>query len=211
MQETRHKTKTTPEKSAEGERRRPSLEAVRAEIERLKQRQERKKEVWGIISRILFVAMAVVLVNIYVVRIATVNGASMEPTLHSGDVVLCSPLGYTPDYGDIVVTEMDLGDGDLIKRVIALAGDTVDVNYETGKVSVNGKQIDEPYTLGPTNLEGDVEFPVQVPQGRVFLLGDNRNNSIDSRRSVLGMVPECTLLGKVYFRIFPLEGIGTLQ
>lgn len=205
------RTEITPEKSREGEKWRPSLEAVRSEIERLQKRREHRKEVWGIISRVLFVAMAVVLINIYVVRIATVNGESMHPTLQDGDVLLCSSLGYTPDYGDIVVTEMDVGEGDLIKRVIALAGDTVDVNYQTGTVIVNGKPIDEPYVLEPTYLAGDIQFPAEVPAGRVFLLGDNRNNSVDSRRSILGMVPECTLLGKVHFRIFPLDRIGALQ
>ncbi|WP_082903336.1 signal peptidase I [Christensenella timonensis] len=202
--------KRIPPKGAEGERWRPSLQAVRAEIERLQKRRDRRKEVWGIISRVLFVAMAVMLINIYVVRIATVNGASMQPTLQDGDVLLCSSLGYTPDYGDIVVTEMDVGEGDLVKRVIALAGDTVDVDYRTGTVSVNGERLDEPYILESTNLKGDIQFPVEVPVGRVFLLGDNRNNSVDSRRSILGMVPECTLLGKVYFRVFPLDRIGAL-
>lgn len=211
MRENMDKTKVSPEMNAEGEKWRPSLAAVRLEIEWLQKRKAQRKEVWGVISRVLFVAMAVVLINIYVVRIAAVNGASMEPTLQNGDVVLCSSLGYAPDYGDIVVTEMDVGEGDLIKRVIALEGDTVDVDYRTGMVIVNGKAMEEPYTLEPTYLEGDVQFPVQVPAGRVFLLGDNRNNSVDSRRSALGMVPECTLLGKVYFRIYPLHKIGTLQ
>ncbi|MEA5002563.1 MAG: signal peptidase I [Christensenella sp.] len=210
MQRDTEKIGTTSQENMEREKWRPSLAAVRAEIERLQRRRERRKEAWGIVSRVLFVAMAVVLINLYVVRIATVNGASMEPTLYNGDVLLCSPLGYTPDYGDIVVTEMDVGEGDLIKRVIALAGDTVDVDYQTGTVSVNGKQLSEPYTLEPTTLAGDMQFPATVPVGRVFLLGDNRNNSIDSRRSILGMVPKSTLLGKVYFRIYPFDRIGLL-
>lgn len=190
--------------------RRPSLEAIHAEIGRIGQRRERRKEVAGIIGRILFVAMAVVLVNIYVLRIATVSGASMEPTLRDGDVVLCSPLGYEPDYGDIVVTELDVGGGDLVKRVAALAGDTVDIDSAAGTVSVNGKAIDEPYIMEAIHGEAEMNFPAVVPPGRVFLLGDNRNNSVDSRREVVGMVPESTILGKVVFRIWPAAGFGPM-
>ncbi|WP_082989529.1 signal peptidase I [Christensenella intestinihominis] len=190
--------------------RRPSLEAIHAEIKRIEQRRERQKEVGGIIGRILFVVMAVMLLNIYVLRIATVSGASMEPTLRGGDVVLCSPLGYKPDYGDIVVTELDIGEGDLAKRVIALAGDTVDIDPGTGAVSVNGKVIDEPYIAEPIHEKPDMEFPAVVPRGRVFILGDNRNNSVDSRKEIVGMVPESTILGKVVFRIWPLGGFGPI-
>lgn len=187
---------------------RPGLSVLRQALEEMKEREQRRKEFFGIISRVLFVAMAVVLLNIYVVRFATVSGASMEPTLNDGDVVICSPLGYKPSRGDIVVTELDIGSGDLVKRVIALPGDTVDINFDTGTVRVNNEVIDEPYINGRTQAAGDITFPVTVPEGRVFLLGDNRNNSVDSRRSEVGMVPESTLLGRVYLRIFPFDGIG---
>ena len=184
---------------------RPSLAAVRKEIERRERRDAAVKEAKKTVFCILFAAMAVVLLNIYVVRIATVNGGSMEPTLHNGDVLICSPLNFVPARGDIVVTELSAGDGPLIKRVIAVPGDTVDIDYDTGTVSVNGKKLDEPYIKELTKLKGDVQLPATVPAGRMFLLGDNRNDSIDSRRTVVGMVPICTVVGRVILRIFPFN------
>ena len=190
--------------------RRPSLEAIHAEIKRIEQRRDPRPEVADKIGRSVCVASEGEPGNIYVLRIATVSGASMKPTLHGGDVVLCSPLGYEPDYGDIVVTELDIGEGDLVKRIVALAGDTVDIDPATGAVSVNGKAVDEPYITEAIREEAEIDFPAVVPPGRVFLLGDNRNHSVDSRREVVGMVPESTILGKVVFRIWPLEGFGPM-
>ena len=193
------------------ERWKPCLEAVQFEVKRLKKRKSRRGVVFGTVCRILFVVMAAVLINTYVVRVATVNGGSMEPTLRDQDIVLCLSWDYTPNYGDIIVTEMDVGGGHMVKRIIALPGDLVNVDFTSGLVTVNGKVLDEPYINDLTTLEGDVLFPLTVLPGRVFVMGDNRNHSVDSRRSVVGMVPECTILGKVIFRIFPLAGVGTIR
>jgi len=189
---------------------RPSLEAVRAEIEILKEREAKRREFKETVCGILLIIMGILLLNLYVVRLASVNGASIEPTLYSGDIVVCSPLGYRPDYGDIVITKMSAGEGPLIKRIIALPGDTVDIDFEKGTVLVNGTELEETYISDTIKQKGDVQFPVTVPEGRVFLLGDNRNNSLDSRYSVVGMVPQCTLMGHVFYRIFPFNRMGRL-
>jgi len=188
----------------------PCLAAVQFEVKRLKKRKKQRRVVFGTIFRILFVVMAAILFNSHVVRVATVNGESMEPTLHDKEIVLCLSWGYTPDYGDIVVTEMDVGGGHMVKRIIALEGDTVNIDFTSGLVTVNGKVLSEPYITEPMSLAGDVQFPLTVLPGRVFVLGDNRNHSVDSRRSVVGLVPECTILGKVVFRIFPFTQLGTI-
>ena len=96
----------------------------------------------------------------------------------------------------------------IIKRVIATGGQTVDINFDRGVVFVDGEQLDESYVNTPTNVSYDVQFPVTVPEGSVFCLGDNRNHSYDSRASEIGMIDERYVLGKVLWRIFPFHSIG---
>ena len=138
-----------------------------------------------------------------------VSGSSMLPTYHDGDRMLISSLGYTPEYGDVVVFAEKSGDKEnLIKRVIATEGQTVDINFETGEVSVDGVVLEEPYIYEQTEEEGNIEFPATVPEGHIFVLGDNRNNSRDSRFGSIGMVDERLILGRAYWQIFPLSKLG---
>jgi len=168
-----------------------------------------KKEVMEWMETLVWATVAVVLVFTFLGRTAVVSGSSMLPTYHDGDRMLISGLGYTPEYGDIVVFAEKSGDKEnLIKRVIATEGQTVDINAETGEVTVDGVVLDEPYIYEQTEEEGNLEFPATVPEGHVFVLGDNRNNSRDSRFSSIGMVDERLILGRAYWQIFPLSKLG---
>lgn len=139
-------------------------------------------------------------------RVAVVDGDSMQSTLHSGDTLLLCDFGYTPKKGDIIVFQVAGSDHShpVVKRVIATEGDTVDIDFDGWTVSVNGKALEEGYvTKADTAMErGNIAFPLTVPQGCVFVLGDNRNASWDSRYSAVGCVDTRAILGKVLIR-FP--------
>lgn len=139
-------------------------------------------------------------------RVAVVDGDSMQSTLHSGDILLLCDFGYTPKKGDIIVFQVAGSDHShpVVKRVIATEGDTVDIDFDGWTVSVNDNVIEESYvTKADTAMErGTIAFPLTVPQGCVFVLGDNRNASWDSRYSAVGCVDTRAILGKVLIR-FP--------
>ncbi len=160
----------------------------------------------------LLISLSIMLVILlFFMRTFTVSGSSMSPTLESGERVFAYSFMYTPQKGDIVVvSENSYIIEPIVKRVIATGGDTVDINYETGDVIVNGEVLYEPYISDLTQRGYDVEFPLVVPQGTVFLMGDNRPYSKDSRDSSIGFIDEREVLGKVVFRMYPFERIGLL-
>ena len=165
---------------------------------------------WG--EALLISLTVVIVIFVFFVRIIGVSGESMVPTLHDGDQMLVSNVGYTPEKGDVVVLTKDsFLPVPIVKRVIATEGDTVDINFETGEVSVNGVVQDEPYIAEETFTYFDVDFPQTVPENCIFVLGDNRNNSTDSRYSGLGLVDTRYLLGKVLWRIYPLNSFGSVE
>ncbi|MCL2563228.1 MAG: signal peptidase I [Oscillospiraceae bacterium] len=138
-----------------------------------------------------------------------VIGDSMNPTLLDGDQVIVRSIFYTPRRGDVIVfVRYAVQDGTpLVKRVIALAGDVVDINAATGTVYVNGTAIDEPYSSEHTTQAGNISYPFTVPPGYVFVLGDNRSpyGSLDSRHTMLGPVDEREIVGGVIAVASPLE------
>lgn len=154
----------------------------------------------------------VVLLSLFGVRMAQVSGRSMEPTLYGGEQVLVQTLTAQPKHGDIVVADGYIPYGDpIIKRIIGMGGDEIDIDFETGVVKRNGEILQEPYIADATKLSFDVEFPVIVPKGHVFLMGDNRPGSKDSRSSEIGMIDERALLGKVILRTGPLNRFGVVK
>jgi len=167
--------------------------------------------------------IAVVICFSFLFRIATIDGPCMKDTLYDGERVIISNLFYEPKVGDIVVISrnkensvytMNDSNTPIIKRIIAMEGQTVDIDFEKGVVYVDGIELDEPYARTPTNRKYDVEFPVTVDEGCVFVLGDNRNDSMDSRDSRIGeygMVDTRYILGHAVFRILPFDKIGRLD
>ncbi len=149
----------------------------------------------------------IVLVLLLLFRIVIVSGPSMNDTLIDGDyLLLLNNVFYAePKHGDIIVaTKADFKDGEpIIKRVIATEGQTVDIDFDLGVVSVDGVMLNEPYTLTPTNQEEGMTFPLVVDEGCIFVMGDNRNRSKDSRDPEIGLIDTRQVLGKAILLVFP--------
>ena len=165
--------------------------------------------------QILIVALVtIILVFTFVGRITPVVGESMLPTLHEGDVMLIRDIGYTdPQPGDIVVLtkEFDAARGPIVKRIIAVEGQTVDIDYQTGTVYVDGEALDEPYLNEPMEEPWYEDLTsVTVPEGSVFVMGDNRNHSNDSRDVTLGTVDTRYLLGRAVCVLLPFQNFGMI-
>lgn len=151
-----------------------------------------------------------VLVFAFFVRIIGIKGSSMVPTFENRDSVIISNLFFTPQYGDVVVLRKDTFQKEpIIKRVIATEGQTIDIDFNAGIVYVDGKALDEPYVNSPTNNQLDFTGKVTVPENCVFVMGDNRNDSTDSRSSLISCVDKRYIMGKVLLRILPLNKFGT--
>lgn len=151
--------------------------------------------------------LTVVLIFTFVVRIVRVSGESMRETLQDQDmlVVLNNWLCGTYEQGDIVILQRDdfYGGEPIVKRVIATEGQTVDIDFDAGVVYVDGTALEEPYTREPTWTQEGTEFPLTVPEGCIFVMGDNRNDSDDSRDSALGPVDTRCVLGRALLLAVP--------
>lgn len=170
------------------------------------------KIVYDAVATLETAVIILILLFSLVLRPAAVIGNSMLPNFSGGDRVACihSFSGY--ERGDvIIISHATRKDESIIKRVIAVGGDTVDIDFYKGTVSVNGQVLDEPYVYTPTNLSYDMTFPVTVPEGKLFVLGDNRNDSLDSRSTDIGFINENKVLGKVVFRFYPFDKIEIIK
>ena len=183
-----------------------------------------KSFVFEWLDTIVVAVIVVVFIFTVVFRAATIVGNSMQNTFFEGERVIITRLFYEPKQGDVVVVSRNVDNSTdregyqepIIKRVIATGGMYVDIDFTTGNVYVgyaqsNMELLYEPYIKAPTYQRGDVEFPLYVPEGKVFLLGDNRGDSLDSRFEAIGLVDEENILGKAVFRIYPFKKIGAIN
>ena len=171
-----------------------------------KEEKNRGRDLYEWVQALVCSVLAVVILFTFVIRLIGVDGHSMVPTLQDGDrlLVLNSLLYDDYQYGDIVVLRKDTFlDEPIVKRVIATAGQTVDIDFNTGSVYVDGALLKENYINELTYLEEGTEFPLTVPEGSIFVMGDNRNHSSDSRDSRLGTVDTRYVIGKAVFLAFP--------
>lgn len=160
--------------------------------------------IYELASVVMSSIITIVILFSCVFRLVGVDGSSMVPTLSHGDWLMVSAAGMSYDYGDIViVVQPNSLHKPIVKRVIATEGQTVDIDFDEGIVYVDGEALDEPYTNSPTNNREDFSGPVVVEKGKVFVMGDNRNASTDSRSNLIGQIDTRYILGKVYGRLFP--------
>ena len=171
------------------------------------------KELYDWIYCLLFALITAVLLFAFVVHPIDVVGSSMFPTLHNGDKMLVSGLFYKPKAGDVVVFKKDEYDPNkaLVKRVIATEGQVINMDFANGIVYIDGEPIAEEYINDLTYNKLDFIGPKTVPEGCVFVMGDNRNASIDSRKKEIDMLDTRLILGRAYYVVFPLSVLRAIK
>lgn len=184
----------------------PSAEQFESELKKIKYRKDFKKILRSTISSLLVVAAIAVLVSMLFLPVLRVTGSSMTPTMQNDELIICSKRSNFKQ-GDIVAFYYN--NKILLKRVIGTAGDYINIT-DDGIVYVNDKKLDEPYVSEPAFGMCDIELPYQVPDNRIFVMGDHRSVSIDSRSSTVGCIAYEYVIGKVIFRIWPLKSMGTV-
>lgn len=174
------------------------------------------RDLFAWLQALVFALLLLMLCFTFFGRIIAVDGHSMDPTLHDGDMLLLQCINYEPQQGDIVVLTKPFASvtGPIVKRVIATGGQLVQIDYDAGTVSVDGQLLDEPYIyeemLRP--LSGSQQTTMSyVPEGHVFVMGDNRNNSMDSRHIDLGTVDTRYVLGKALLVALPINHFGVIN
>ncbi|MBQ5760311.1 MAG: signal peptidase I [Clostridia bacterium] len=167
-------------------------------------------ELFGWAQSLIWALLVLVFISSFFVRISGVSGDSMYPTLHWGDRMLLRLNYNEPQRGDIVVIMApEFDEEPLVKRIIAVGGDEIDIDDE-GNVWVNGEQLFEPYINEQYFNGGSMTYPFYVPEGEVFVMGDNRNYSADSRAEYIGALKVEDIIGRVFFRMWPISSFGGL-
>lgn len=188
---------TTDEKSSEF----PPVEQVAAERARLDRRAKFRRLLKSTVSTLLVVAAAAVLISMLFLPVIQVSGDSMQPTLSNGDIILLVKAKHFST-GELCCVSWQ--NKLLLKRVIGLPGDNIDID-EKGNVYLNGKLLDEPYVTNKALGECDIDLPYTVPEGKLFVMGDQRETSIDSRSTAVGCVDYDQMVGRYLFRIWSAD------
>ena len=185
----------------------PPLSVLEAQLKEEKKKRRFGRALRSVIATLITVAAIAVLIAQSLLPVLRIYGSSMNPTLSQGNVVVAVKSSSFKT-GDIVAFYWN--NKILIKRAIAMPGDWVDIDDE-GNVSVNGKVIDEPYLKEKALGQCDITLPYQVPDSGIFVMGDNRSVSVDSRSTTIGVVSDEQIVGKIVFRIWPLNSLGLLN
>ena len=184
----------------------PTAEQLEQELKRLKYRHSFAFTLRSTVASLIVVAAIAVMISTMIMPVLRVTGTSMTPTLQNDQVIICNKLAECQK-GDVVAFYYN--NKVLIKRVIGVAGDVIDISGD-GVVSVNGEPLDEPYVSELALGECDIELPYQVPDNRIFVMGDHRSVSIDSRSTSVGCVAIEKVIGKVLFRVYPIDSFGKI-
>ena len=180
---------------------------MEAELKRLKYKQRFRSVMKSTISTLITVAAISILVATLWLPVLQIYGSSMTPTIHDGEIIFSVKTNEFKQ-GDIIAFYYN--NKILVKRVIADAGDWVDIDME-GTVYINGEMLEEPYLTEKALGDCTIELPYQVPEGKVFVMGDHRATSVDSRSTALGCVAQEQIVGKIVFRVWPLENMGSIE
>ncbi len=180
----------------------PTEEVIKAEIKRETYKRRYKRVLRSTVYSLIIVAAIAVLIATLVLPVVQITGISMETTLHEGDIIVLMKTNRL-QRGDLCA--FSYSNKILIKRVIGVPGDYIDIDGD-GNVYVNGVLIDEPYVTNKSLGDSDLEYPYQVPESQYFMMGDQRDTSVDSRNTVIGCITTDQMLGKILFKIWPLDG-----
>ena len=183
----------------------PTAEQLSSELKRIKYRKEYRRMLSSTVSLLLVVAAVAVLISMLFLPVLRVTGTSMTPTFMNDELVICNKRGNFKS-GDVVAFYFN--NKILLKRVIGTAGDVIDIK-DDGTVYLNGEVLDEPYINEKAFGECDIKLPYQVPDNRIFVMGDHRSTSIDSRSTTVGCIADEYIIGKVILRIWPFKTIST--
>ncbi len=181
-------------------------------------RKEYLHEIFGSVELFCICVAIIVVIFSFFLRLTVVDGQSMENTLYNKEYLLVQTAFYEPRQGDIVVIHDPSKDGiygkPLIKRVIAVGGQTIDIDFDTWTVTIDGNVVEEPYIkLDPnvSRLMSAWTYPLEVPKGEVFVMGDNRDHSGDSRSASVGTIDNRCIIGKAFLRFLPFDKFGILE
>ncbi len=184
----------------------PTTEQLEAVVKKRKYRSDYIRIFKSTVSSLIVVSAIAVLIATLVLPVLRVTGNSMNPTMENDQLVICRRQG-TFESGDIIAFYHN--NKILLKRVIAVSGDVVDIDSD-GNVYVNGEMLEEKYVINKAKGECDIEFPYEVPADRYFVMGDNRETSVDSRSDEIGCIAEENVIGTVILRLWPLKEFGRL-
>ena len=185
----------------------PSAEQLKAEFSREKYKKRYKRVLRSTVYILIVVAAVAVLVATLLMPVLQIYGTSMAPTLDEGDIVI-SVKNPSFEPGDLMV--FYVGNKILVKRYIAGPGQWVDIDGD-GNVYVDGKPLDEPYIQDKALGDCNIELPYQVPENKIFCMGDHRETSVDSRNTAVGCISEEQLVGRIVFRVWPMKKFGTVK